>query len=356
MRYLVRSAVALVIYVFVALILHSYAYQSSLAVAEYRGLVSSLPSRLGEPISRYELDRVKQLLESLSIGADVGLSFDSKPLHSYLGEDKFDLAPTIELLQEGRVRPAKLKLELLLAKVDRAYAKKRRVSKYLAYLGLFLFASFIVFILFMIRRAKLDWQQEIVAPEVEYDSFASKLESTLQAVAVEEVTFTGNRAEVTCAGFNSIPKQLESTVQKLAENFVRNSVEHGGAKPEKRLLAGKSDFISIRISFQEGDDHYLLSSWDNGEGLDIDLILSQSVDVGLVSASAAEQMPELQRSKLIFFPGVSTRDKANSIAETDLPLDALRALVKPYLGIFSIQSKVNESFQISVKLPKSACG
>lgn len=354
MRYLIRSVIGLLIYVIVALFLHSIAYKSSLSIAEYRGLITSLPARLGEPTSRYELDRLQQTLSDLSIGADVGLSFDSKPLQYYLGEDKFDIGSIIDLLRDGRVRPAKLKLELLLTKVDRAYAKHRRVSKYLAYLGLILLGFFVLLVLIMWYRARSKWQNEIMVSDIEYQSFADELEAYLVATSEEEVTFTGNRAELDCVGLELIPENLEVVVKKLSENFVRNSIEHGGSKPEKRLLAGKSDYISIRVSFEEEGDYYVVCAWDNGEGLNTELIVNQAALAGAVIPSVLVDMPELQRTKLIFLNGVSTRDKTNSMAETDLTLAELRALVKPYSGVFSIQNQAGVSFQISVKLAKSA--
>jgi hypothetical protein len=353
MRYLIRSAIGLLIYIIVALLLHSIAYKSSLSIAEYRGLITSLPARLGEPTSRYELDRVQQTLSDISIGADVGLSFDSKPLQFYLGEDKFDIGSTIDLLRDGRVRPAKLKLELLLTKVDRAYAKHRRVSKYLAYLGLILLGFFVLLVLIMWNKARSKWQNEIMVSDIEYQSFADELEAYLLATSEEEVTFTGNRAELKCVGLQQIPEHLENIVKKLAENFVRNSIEHGGSKPEQRLLAGKSDFISIRVSFQVEGEYYVLCAWDNGAGLNTELIVNQAKLAGVVASSVLDAMPELQRTKLIFFKGVSTRSKTNSMAETDLALDELRAFVKPYSGVFSIHNQAGVSFQISVKLPKT---
>lgn len=353
MRYLIRSAIAMLLYIVVALFLHSFAYKTSLSIAEYRGLISSLPVRLVEQTSAYEIERVQQTLSDLSIGADVGLSFDSKPLQYYLGEDKFDIESTIELLREGQIGPAKLKLQLLLAKVDRAYIKQLRISKYLAYLGLVFLGFFMLVVLFMWRKAKLDWQQEILISDVTYSSFSAELEGYLVAAARDEVTFTGNRAEVVCVGLELIPSRFEAIVKKLSENFIRNSIEHGGAKPELRLLAGKSDYISIKINFQEEGDFFVLSAWDDGEGLNIADICGAAIRLGVITAEAADKMPNLQRSKLIFFQDVSTRDNANSMAQTDLTLDELRALVKPYSGVFSIQNHDQSSFQISVKLPKN---
>ena len=55
MKYLVRSAIGLVAYIVIVLVIHFLTYTSSMEFAEYRGLITSLPSQLGEPTSRGDI-------------------------------------------------------------------------------------------------------------------------------------------------------------------------------------------------------------------------------------------------------------------------------------------------------------
>jgi hypothetical protein len=146
------------------------------------------------------------------------------------------------------------------------------------------------------------------------------------------------------------------TAELIAEQLVRNSIEHGGRPADQRLLAGKDDYISIRVTIEEHDTNWLLSVWDNGEGLDGVAILQQAISLNLIDQTAAEALAPEHRIRLIFFPGFSSRESnretAISVAENDKPLSQLRELAKRQNGAMLVQNRFGDYCQLSVRFSK----
>jgi hypothetical protein len=149
-----------------------------------------------------------------------------------------------------------------------------------------------------------------------------------------------------------IPSTLREPAELIAEQLLRNSIEHGGRPAEQRLLAGKTDYLSVRITIEENDTSWALSAWDNGEGLDGIAIMKKAISLKLISQSAAKALAPDQRIKFIFLPSFTTREAAVSVAENDKTLAQLRELSKPFNGVMSVQNRLSDYCQLCVRFPK----
>ena len=204
------------------------------------------------------------------------------------------------------------------------------------------------------KRPARHWKHEIALVDDTLDVLSVGFDDYLQSVVDEEVKFVGHRAKLSCKGFDieHIPQEIKAPIELIAEQLVLNSIEHGGRPAETRLLAGKTDYISIHVSLQELKESWLLTVWDNGEGLDGDQILSQALNLKLISPSSADSLAPEQRIKLIFLSGFTTRNKKLSLADNDKSLSELRAIAKLSGAVLSVQNKQGDSCQFSVSFAK----
>ncbi|MBL4670773.1 MAG: hypothetical protein JKX81_00830 [Arenicella sp.] len=333
-RRLIGFGIVLIGYLAVCFSVHLVLYKSTLELSSYRTMIASVPARIHDPMSQYEVQHLSSQVAEIEFGGDLralGLSFVAQPLTDYLEPTTFDMSASLALLNDGRLRAAQVKFDSLSSKIGIAYARRlqllRTLSRIAGAVGLLLLLIFV----WLWRRSKGQWSHEIgMVSEEPSDQTFSSFAAYLQSVVEEEVKFSGHRASLSCKGFDleHLPATVREAAELIAEQLVRNSIEHGGRPAEQRLLAGKTDYISIRVTIEEHDESWLLSAWDNGEGLDGAAILQQAISLNLIDQTAADALAPEQRIRLIFLPGFSSRETAISVAENDKPLSQLRELVK----------------------------
>lgn len=357
---------ALVLYLAICLIVYAVAHRTTLQLSAYTTMVSAIPGRIHEPMSRYEIDHLAAQVEKIEFGGDLrdlGLNYQAKPLSDYLGDDKFDLTSSLELLLDGRLRPSQVKFDSLSSKVSRVYSKRIQLLNRLGLLALFAGLLLLGILLWLWFQSRRHWSREIIVPEDESLPLNSTVSGNtpqlsfddyLKSVVAEEVKFVGNRAVVQSNGFDSIDlsKTVSELIEFTAEQLVRNSVEHGGRSAEQRVLSGKTDYLSIRATLRDEEESVVLSVWDNGEGLDSDVILAKALELGLISHSTAKSITPEQSIKLVFLSGFSTRDRTVSSSDADMTLSDLRNLLKKHKGLISVQNQRGIACQFSVRFPK----
>ena len=320
-------------------------------------MIASISGRIHNPMSRYEIEHLLSQMSKIEVGGDLramGLNFDAKPLSKYLNPASFDMNASLKLLNDGRLRAAQVKFDSLSSKIDTAYLRRTHLlstlSKVAGIVGLILMLMFV----WLWLRSRRHWSHEISVVSDPLNDDHSSFESYLQSVVAEEVKFVGHRASLSCHGFDveHIPPKLKETLELIAEQLVRNSIEHGGRLAEQRLLVGKTDYISVQVALQEQENSWLLSVKDDGEGLDSNEIFRRALELKLLSAASANALPPEQRMKLIFLRGFTTRMQAVSTAENDKPLSELMAISKRLDGVISIKNEQGHYCQFSVRFPK----
>ncbi|GHA17300.1 hypothetical protein GCM10008090_28740 [Arenicella chitinivorans] len=354
------ASVALVTYV-IAYVLVSHWNQKKLdRLVFVAGTVSTLPGRVHADLTEAEIARLITELEALETGHDAvvpGQSFSIQPLNSLLGNDEFEIGSTIRLLRDAQFDAAKLKLGLLVTKFERVVTRRTQLMRSAQYAGLILAGLMACYVCYAGLRARRDWKHEITvlsandAPLPVPQNFREFLEHVVR----EESSFTGHHAELTVSGVetNQLPEPLSMVVEQLVEQFIRNSIQHGGRPPEFRVMAGKESFMSIYVSIHETPTDYLVMVRDDGEGLDFEDIITRAVELELLDVDSAKSMPLERAIKLIFLPDYHSRSKQLSLSEHEQTLGELRLLIKSVGGFVSIQNQVREYCQFTVRFPKA---
>ena len=138
---------------------------------------------------------------------------------------------------------------------------------------------------------------------------------------------------------DTVPETLVPAVQSMSTQLVRNSIVHGIETPEQRADVGKKDVAEITVSFTRSEKGYFLSVRDDGRGIDARDVLKRAIDQGVISQSKAEKMPLKQLPALLFFPGFSSRDEADTDAGRGMGLDVVKRLAEEHNGKIKVNYK-----------------
>jgi hypothetical protein len=344
-------------YLTIFLAVHLALHKSTVELASYRTMIASISGRIHESMSQSEINHVTAQIEKIEFGGDLGslgLDFIARPLSIYIEPASFDMNASLALLGDDQLTAAQVKFDSLSSKVDLVYARRTGLLDRLLQVACLVGLSLLFFGIWFLFKSNSRWQDEISIVENFPADGDSGFEKYLQSVIDEEVQFVGHRARLSCKGFDidHLPLELKEIVELLAEQLVRNSIEHGGRPAEVRLLAGKTDYVSVRVILQELESSWVLSVWDNGEGLDGNEILRTALRLNLISEENANSLEAEQRIKLVFLQGFTTREVDVSTTENNKPLSELRAISKRIGGTISIQNQRGDYCQFSVRFQK----
>lgn len=134
-------------------------------------------------------------------------------------------------------------------------------------------------------------------------------------------------------------------------HLLRNALDHGIEPPEERRAAGKSSPAVISLSARHEGNHVIIQVADDGGGIDPQRVAASAVSKGLLTEDEAARLSEKQAFELLFAPGFSTREAANSISGRGVGMDAVKAKVLSLGGAVEITSRLRQGSTITVLLP-----
>ncbi len=176
----------------------------------------------------------------------------------------------------------------------------------------------------------------------------------LQQLAATVSERSGKKVNLVSYGLGEgeVPEELAEDVNSIVVQLIRNSIVHGCLTPEKRLAAGKSDFINIKTSFTEMDNNYVLTVRDDGEGFNEDKILAKALKNQLVDEDQAMDLDSKGILSLAFNAGFSTLDEADIDGGRGVGLDVVYGLIKDMGGKLTLRNGVGEYSQFQIVIPK----
>ncbi|MCF7861693.1 chemotaxis protein CheA [Candidatus Woesearchaeota archaeon] len=133
-------------------------------------------------------------------------------------------------------------------------------------------------------------------------------------------------------------------------HLLRNSVDHGIESPEERQKNNKDSTGNIKLVASREKNHAVISVSDDGKGIDPDKVYQSAMQKGLVE-NDDDKLTYHDKLRLIFTPGLSTRDKISEISGRGVGMDVVENKVRALGGTVKINSKVNEGTQITMQLP-----
>lgn len=146
----------------------------------------------------------------------------------------------------------------------------------------------------------------------------------------------------------------KNLVEALADplvHLVRNSVDHGIEKPEKREAMGKPRQGNVILSASQEGDHILLTIKDDGAGMDAEKLKNIAIDRGVLDAEAAARMPDKEAFSLIFAPGFSTKTEISEVSGRGVGMDVVKTKITQLNGTVNIDSEMGVGTVLEIKVP-----
>ncbi len=152
-------------------------------------------------------------------------------------------------------------------------------------------------------------------------------------------------------GDTELDRQLIEVVRDPLTHILRNAADHGIELPADRIMAGKPEHGTVRISASHEAGYIAVSIADDGRGLDIERIKAKALARGLVAAAEIDDLPPEQVYRFIFLPEFSTAAKVTSISGRGVGLDVVRENIETIGGSITVSSTFGKGTSFNLKIP-----
>ena len=136
-------------------------------------------------------------------------------------------------------------------------------------------------------------------------------------------------------------------------HLLRNACDHGIEDTKERENSGKPLQASVILRVEECPEGLCLSITDDGKGIDSTSIVDNAISKNILTHSAADELAEEEKLKLIFKPGFSTAAAVTEVSGRGVGLDAVLVAIEENLkGSISINTELGKGTTFTIKVPK----
>lgn len=132
-------------------------------------------------------------------------------------------------------------------------------------------------------------------------------------------------------------------------HMLRNSLDHGIEDNATRIASGKPTKSVILLKAWQEASSVMIEISDDGKGMDGEQLRAKALSKGLIS-EATVLTPE-EKLQLVFLPGFSTKEVANSVSGRGVGMDVVKTAVEKHRGAISIDSTIGIGTRFSIRLP-----
>ncbi|RUL62959.1 chemotaxis protein CheA [Dyella dinghuensis] len=145
-----------------------------------------------------------------------------------------------------------------------------------------------------------------------------------------------------------------SLVEALADpliHLLRNAVDHGLEDPAGRDRAGKPHKGKVRLSASQRGERIVISVSDDGRGMDPEVLRRKAVEKGVIDATQAARLSEVECYELIFRPGFSTAAQISDISGRGVGMDVVKTRVAELGGTLQVHSRLGHGSTLELTVP-----
>ncbi|MDO6526846.1 chemotaxis protein CheA [Motilimonas sp. 1_MG-2023] len=156
-----------------------------------------------------------------------------------------------------------------------------------------------------------------------------------------ELVITGGEAE--------LDKTVVEKINDPLTHLVRNSLDHGFETPDERVAQGKPRKGVLRLNALHDSGHIVIQIADDGAGLDTDKIRKKAEEKGLINAG--QELSQREILRLIFEPGLTTKDTASNISGRGVGMDVVKRNIDALRGTIEVDSERGKGTLVTIHLP-----
>ncbi len=134
-------------------------------------------------------------------------------------------------------------------------------------------------------------------------------------------------------------------------HLVRNAVDHGIEDRAERVIAGKPPTGRLRVVARQAGNLIIIEIADDGRGIDSDRLLVKALQAQPSRAGELAGLDEEERLRLIFEPGLSSRDEVTALSGRGVGMDVVKANVEQAGGRISLASRPGHGLTIALEVP-----
>jgi len=134
-------------------------------------------------------------------------------------------------------------------------------------------------------------------------------------------------------------------------HLLRNAVDHGIESPEERRALGKAEEGTISLKALQRENQIFIIVEDDGRGMDPQVIKTNAVQKGLITAEAAERLSQWEIQNLIFAPGFSTAAQVTDVSGRGVGMDIVKNNLEKINGLIEIFTTPGRGTRFEIRLP-----
>ena len=141
---------------------------------------------------------------------------------------------------------------------------------------------------------------------------------------------------------------LERLIAPL-EHMIRNAIDHGIERPEKRSAAGKPATGRIKIRLLREGGEVVVEIADDGAGINLGAVKRKAIERGLITEQS--QLTDHELMLLILEAGFSTAEQVTQISGRGVGMDVVASEIKELGGRIDIDAETGKGSRFTVRLP-----
>ncbi len=215
-------------------------------------------------------------------------------------------------------------------------------------------------------------RDDVLDPRVE-----AALDRLSLTVADMRDTVTRTRMQKVDALFAALPRMVRDTAAELGKavslriegsdvdldremiemmrdplvHIIRNAIDHGIESPAERRRRGKPPTGQICVTARQSGNQILIEVEDDGAGIDVARIAAKAVASDVHSAAEVAAMSPADKLKLVFAPGLSSRDTVSTMSGRGVGMDVVRANIEHVGGRVALDNRPGRGLTITIQVP-----
>ncbi|WP_433910188.1 chemotaxis protein CheA [Sphingomonas yabuuchiae] len=134
-------------------------------------------------------------------------------------------------------------------------------------------------------------------------------------------------------------------------HIIRNAIDHGIETPARRCSLGKPPTGQICVTARQSGNQILIEIEDDGAGIDVARIAAKAVEHDVRSAAEVAGMSPAEKLKLVFEPGLSSRDTVSAVSGRGVGMDVVRANIEHVGGRIALDNRPGRGLTITIRIP-----
>ncbi len=147
-----------------------------------------------------------------------------------------------------------------------------------------------------------------------------------------------------------VDKNIIEHISDPLMHIIRNSIDHGIEKPEKRIISGKPQRGLVVLEAKNVGGDVLIIVKDDGGGINKERVMAKAKANGILKKDESEYTDK-EIFNFIFLPGFSTNEDVTSYSGRGVGMDVVTTNIEQVGGSVIVDSEENVGTTTTLKIP-----